>query len=140
MTKLLVRTVGRRRDRAGRGVALPVPGGSVMTKLLMVLSAIVTIGVVGAPVASADESGFIEAIDSLGHYALEAPGTIGDALDVGYRACAAFGQGGKQAAIQTVLDAYNADTSESADYYATLFAQYAAFNLCPAHDGEIGPI
>ncbi|MUM36208.1 DUF732 domain-containing protein, partial [Mycobacterium sp. CBMA361] len=25
-------------------------------------------------------------------------------------------------------------------YYATLFAQYAGQELCPKHDGEIGPI
>jgi hypothetical protein len=61
-------------------------------------------------------------------------------VDVGYRACSAFGRCGKNAAVQTVLTAYNSDTSSSASYYATLFAQYAAHDLCPEHDGEIGPI
>ena len=58
---------------------------------------------------------------------------------MGYRVCAAFDHG-ETAAIQAVRTAYNRDDSDSAEYYATLFAQYAARELCPQHDGKIGPI
>lgn len=98
------------------------------------------IALLGAPTAAADEQDFITAIESLGHYATTAPGTAQEALAIGYRACAAFDRGGDAAAIQTVLDAYSGDTSQSRNYHATLFAQQAAYNLCPEHNGEIGQI
>lgn len=111
-----------------------------MAKLLTAILAVAGIGLATAGTASADEAGFIAAIDSLDHYAIECAGCAQDAVDVGYRACAAFNRGGDQAAIRAVLDSYNADTEGSRNYYATLFAQYAAYQLCPEHNGEIGPI
>lgn len=109
-------------------------------KTLVAALAAVGIGLAAAPTASADEQGFIAAVDSLGHYATTAPGTADEAVVVGYRACAGFDNGGSAAAVRAVRQAYNGDTSESADYYATLFAQQAAYNLCPQHLGAIGPI
>jgi len=90
--------------------------------------------------AQASESGFVKAVDSLNHYAIGCPGCAQDAISVGYRACAAWDEGGERAAIQTVMKAYNSDTSGSPEYYATLFVQYAGQELCPKHAGEIGPI
>lgn len=106
----------------------------------MTALAVAGIGLAGAPVASASEDGFLKAIDSLDHYAIECPGCAEDALGVGRRVCAAFDSGGEAAAVQEVLDSYNADDSPKKNYYATLFAQYSAVELCPEHNGEIEPI
>lgn len=111
-----------------------------MKMLAAAVAATAALGLSLAPVASADEAGFLDGIRALDHYATECPGCEQDALDVGYRACKAFDLGGDQAAIATVLKAYNGDTSDSAQYYATLFAQYASYELCPEHQDEIGPI
>lgn len=111
-----------------------------MTKLMIMTLAALGIALGTAAIASASEQAFIEAIDSLDHYAIECPGCAQDALDVGYRVCAAFDSSGKNAAIQAVLDSYNGPSQTNAHYYATLFAQYSAYELCPQHDGEIGPI
>lgn len=111
-----------------------------MTKLLTILLAVVGLALGTAATASADEAGFVSAIDSLDYYAIDCPGCAQDAIDVGYRACAGFDRGGDNAAIQAVLDSYNGPGQSNAQYYATLFAQYAAYQLCPEHNGEIGPI
>ncbi len=100
-----------------------------------------TASLVTAPAAlAADEAGFIAAVESLDHYATGCPGCAQEAVSVGYRACRGFDLGGSTAAVQAVKDAYNADTSEHREYYATLFAQYASMYLCPQHQGEIGQI
>jgi len=111
-----------------------------MTKLFASLLAVLGLALGTAGTASADEAGFIDAIDSLDYYAIECAGCAQDAIDVGYRACAGFDRSGKRAAIQAVLDSYNGPGQTNAEYYATLFAQYAAYQLCPEHNGEIGPI
>ncbi|MCV7170928.1 DUF732 domain-containing protein [Mycobacterium manitobense] len=111
-----------------------------MTKLVLTMLAAAGMGLAGAPMAGASEDGFLKAIDSLNHYAIECPGCAEDALDVGRRVCAAFDSGGEAAAIQEVLLSYNGDDSPNRNYYATLFAQYSAVELCPEHNGEIGPI
>lgn len=119
----------------------PSAGSATMThmkKLLIPLVAVLSL--VLAPAAQASEQDFVDAIASLDHYAIGCPGCAQDALSVGYRACSAFSNGGESAAIREVLRSYNSDTSSSREYYATLFAQYAAHELCPQHDGEIGPI
>jgi hypothetical protein len=108
------------------------------TKTVVVLGLLCMSFIIWRPsLANASESGFVKAVDSLGHYAIGCPGCAQDAINVGYKACAAWDQGGQKAAIQTVLKSYNTDGSE---YYATLFAQYAGQELCPKHSGEIGPI
>ncbi len=61
------------------------------------------IALAGAPVAAASEDAFIEAIDSLDYYAIDCAGCAQDALDVGYRVCAAFDAAGEKAAIAEVL-------------------------------------
>lgn len=111
-----------------------------MNRLMNVLLVVAGIGLATAPVAGASEDAFVMAIDSLDHYAIECPGCAQDALDVGYRVCQAFDAGGDTAAIQEVLTSYNSDDSPNPEYYATLFAQYSAYELCPQHNGEIGPI
>lgn len=92
-----------------------------------------------AATASASEQAFIEAIDSLGYYAIGCPGCDQDVLDTGYEVCAAFDVS-EQAAIQHVLDTYNGPGQANPGYYANLFAQYSAYELCPQHNGKIGPI
>ncbi|WP_197381231.1 DUF732 domain-containing protein [Mycolicibacterium mengxianglii] len=111
-----------------------------MKKLFITLLAVAGISLGAAPAASASEQAFVDAIDSLDHYAIGCPGCAQDALEVGYRACAAFDQGGDTAAVQAVLTSYNGPGQSSPEYYATLFAQYAAYELCPQHNGQIGPI
>jgi hypothetical protein len=113
---------------------------ATMTKLLITLLAGAGIALVGAPVASASEDAFIAAIDSLDYYAIDCAGCAQDALDVGYRVCAAFDAAGETAAIQEVLRSCNGPGQSNAEYHANLFAQYSAYELCPQHNGEIGPI
>jgi hypothetical protein len=108
------------------------------TAITVMLTAGVALG--PAATASASEQAFIGAIDSLDRYAIDCPGCAQDALDVDFRVCAAFDAGGDQAAIKEVLRAYNGPGQSNAEYYATLFAQYSAYELCPQHIGEIGPI
>ena len=108
-----------------------------MTTLLITLLAVAGIALAGAPVASAPEDAFIEAIDSLDYYAIDCPGCAQDALDVGYRVCAALDAGGKTAAIQEVLRSYNGPGQSNTEYHANLFVQYSAFELCPQHNGEL---
>lgn len=87
--------------------------------------------------ASASESGFIDAVNAVGHYSTVYPS---ETIQVGYRVCGAFQRGGSSAAIQQVLKEYNRDDSVNREYYATLFAQSAATELCPQFAGLIGPI
>lgn len=110
------------------------------TKLLIGLLAATGIAFGTAPGASASEDAFIQAIGSLNYYAIECPGCAQDALNVGYRVCKAFDSGGQSAAVNAVLKAYNGPGQSNAEYHATLFATYAAHELCPQHDGEIAPI
>lgn len=107
-----------------------------MNKLLIAVMA-PCIALATAPMASASEDAFIAAID---YYAIDCAGCAEDALDVGYRVCAAFDAAGKTAAIQEVLRSYNGPGQSNAEYHANLFAQYSAYELCPQHNGEIGPI
>ncbi|MEA2922774.1 MAG: hypothetical protein QOF07_2739 [Bradyrhizobium sp.] len=111
-----------------------------MTKLLMSVLAVFGIALGTAATASADEADFVSSVESLHYYAIDCAGCAQDALDVGYKACAGFDRGGQGAAVQAVLKAYNGPGQENSEYYATLFAQYAAHQLCPKHDGDIGPI
>jgi uncharacterized protein DUF732 len=111
-----------------------------MVKYLITLLAAVGIGLACAPTASASEDAFIKAIDSLDYYAVDCPGCAQDALSVGYRVCKAFDAGGQSAAVEEVLRSYNGPGESNPEYHATLFAQYSAYELCPQHNGEIGPI
>jgi hypothetical protein len=65
-----------------------------MTKLTITLLASIGIALGSAGTASASQDDFVRAIDSLNHYAIDCPGCAQDALNVGYRVCAAFGTGG----------------------------------------------
>jgi hypothetical protein len=110
-----------------------------MKKMLIGVLAAPILALSGAPVAAASEQDFVNAIASLGHYAITCEGCAQDAIAVGYKVCSAFSNG-EAAAVQAVLNSYNADTSSSRNYYANLFAQYAAYELCPQYNGQIGPI
>lgn len=112
----------------------------IATRLIITALAGIGIAVAGAPVAAASEQAFVEAIDSLEYYATGCPGCDQDALEVGYRVCSAFDAGGSAAAIREVLNSYNGPGQNNPEYYAYLFAQYSAYELCPQHNGEIGPI
>lgn len=117
------------------------PAKKSPTKTVAVLALACMSFIVWKPsLAQASESGFVKAIDSIGYYATGCPGCAQDAISVGYRACAAWDQGGEMAAIRTVIKAYNGPGQPNAAYHATLFAQYAAQELCQKHRGEIGPI
>lgn len=108
-----------------------------MTKILITVLGAIGIGLLAAPVAAADEDGFIVAIESLDYYSTVYPQ---DTISVGYRVCGAFARGGDTAAIAEVLRTYNGPGQSNPEYYATLFAQYSAYELCPQHSGEIGQI
>lgn len=108
-----------------------------MIKIVTTSTTGLGIALATAAPAVADESGFINAINAVGHYSTVYPS---ETVQVGYRVCDAFQRGGKSAAIQQVLTEYNRDDSANREYYATLFAQSAATELCPQHAGEIGQI
>lgn len=109
------------------------------TKLLVAMMAVSAFTLGTAATASADEAGFISSVRSLGYYAVDCPGCAQDAVDVGYRACAAFSRG-EQAAVQAVIAAYNGAGQDYAEYNAHIFASYAAHQLCPEHDGKLGSL
>lgn len=111
-----------------------------MKKMMTAMVAGAGIALGTAAPAFASEDAFIKAINSLDYYAIDCPGCAQDALDVGYRVCSAFDAGGKTAAAQEVLRSYNGPGQSNPEYYATLFAQYSAYELCPQHNGEIGQI
>lgn len=111
-----------------------------MKNMTMMALAVAGASLVCAPAAAASEDAFLAAIDSLEYYAINCPGCAEDALGVGYRVCAAFGSGGESAAIAEVLKSYNGPGQTHPEYYATLFAQYSAYELCPQHNGKIDPI
>lgn len=111
-----------------------------MRRMMMTALAAAGASLVCAPVAGASEEAFLAAIDSLEYYAINCPGCAEDALGVGYRVCAAFDSGGENAAIAEVLKSYNGPGQAHPEYYATLFAQYSAYELCPQHNGKIDPI
>lgn len=111
-----------------------------MTKTFVAALAVAGIALGTAAPASADEVDFIGAISALDYYAIDCPGCAQDAVDVGYQACAGFDRGGSPEAVRAVLDSYNGPGQSHADYYATLFAQAASYQLCPEHQDEIGSI
>ncbi|MCV7007966.1 DUF732 domain-containing protein [Mycobacterium gordonae] len=108
-----------------------------MTRAVLACTVGLGVALGTAATASADEAGFIQRVQIVGHYSTVYPS---ETVQVGYRVCGAFSRGGKSAAIQEVLTAYNRDDSPNREYYATLFAQDAAFELCPQYAGLIGPI
>ena len=70
-----------------------------MTKPLISLLTVFGIALGTATTASADEAGFIEAVDSVGRYSTVYPD---ETVEVGHRVCKAFdsGSGGKTAAVR----------------------------------------
>ncbi|WP_094287979.1 DUF732 domain-containing protein [Mycobacterium lehmannii] len=109
-------------------------------RLFGCLLAVLSISLVTAGPASASEDAFIEAIDSIDYYAVNCPECAEEALEVGYRVCDAFDAGGgAQGAVAEVLRSYNGPGSHPG-YYAHLFAQYSAYELCPQHSDVIGQI
>lgn len=109
---------------------------ATMTKLLITLVAGAGIALAGAPVAAASEDAFIKAIDSLDYYAIDCAGCAQDALDVGYRVCAAFDAAGEKAAITEVLRSYNGPGQSNAEYHATLFAHTPPMSCAPSTTGR----
>jgi hypothetical protein len=92
-----------------------------------------------APTASADEQSFIDSIDAVGHYSTIYPDQT---VQIGQQVCTIFDNGSdSEAAVDWVLKKYNGPgNGPNEPYYATLFAQSAAYELCPEHNGEIGQI
>ena len=108
-----------------------------MTKILITIAAL-SMGIAVAPVAQADEAGFIDAIDIVGHYSTIYPD---ETVAIGQQVCTIFDNGGDgQAATAWVLKKYNGDDSANPEYYATLFAQAASIELCSEHSDVIGQI
>lgn len=112
---------------------------TIVTKVLISLLAVCGLAFGTAATASADDGTFVDAIASLNHYAITCAGCDRDAINVGDKVCTAF-VNGKQAAIQAVQDSYDGPGQTNEEYYATLFAQFAAHDLCPKYDGQIGPV
>ena len=111
-----------------------------MTKLIFTALATVALAIGTAGTASADEAGFIEAIDEVGHYSTIYPQ---DTIAIGRQVCTIFDNGGRgPEAVAWVRQKYNGPGTQgsSENYYATLFAQAASVELCPDHRDVIGQI
>jgi hypothetical protein len=112
---------------------------AIMKKLFAPLVMMAGFGLATAGTACADDQGFIDAIDNVGHYSTVYPD---ETIEIGQQVCTIFDNGGDgQAAVDWVLKRYQGPgNGPNEEYYATLFAQSAAFELCTEHNREIGPI
>lgn len=93
----------------------------------------VVVGLVCAPVAQAapDEQGFVRAVEYIGF--------TGDVLPAGEQVCTLLDRGmSTEGVSRFVTDTFGERANSG--YYAVLFAQYAAYNLCPRHLGVYGPM
>ena len=110
-----------------------------------VASALAALGLVGSvtsagpaiadPYLTQDEINFIGAVAPQGY-----SGDVYGTVRAGHQACSMLDQGLTQVAIERfVVDTFS-DRRQNASYYAALFLQYAAYNLCPRHVGEFGSI
>lgn len=97
-------------------------------------------GTVAAPASAGpfltqDELNFIGAVAPEGY-----GGDVYATVRAGHQVCSLLDQGLTHTAIQRfVVDTFG-DGRPNADYYAALFSQYAAYNLCPRRIGEFGQI
>jgi Protein of unknown function (DUF732) len=67
-------------------------------------------------------------------------GDVYGTVQAGYRVCSLLDKGMSHEGIERfVNDTFN-DRPNNAGYYASLFAQYATYHLCPRHLDEYGPI
>jgi hypothetical protein len=87
------------------------------------------------PPLTQDEVNFISAVAPQGY-----SGDVYATVRAGHQVCSLLDQGLSHVAIQRfVVDTFS-DRRQIADYYAALFSQYSAYNLCPRHIGEFGQI
>jgi hypothetical protein len=108
--------------------------------LALVSSVFVSCGAFAGPASAdppltQDEANFISAVAPQGY-----GGDVGATVRAGHQVCSLLDQRLTHVAIQRfVVDTFS-DRRRDADYYAALFSQYAAYNLCPRHIGEFGQI
>jgi hypothetical protein len=103
-------------------------------------SAAFVVGVTSAGSAVAQplteaEKDFIVSVATQGY-----SGDVYGTLQAGYRVCSLLDDGMSHEGIERFVADTFGDSREHAGYYASLFAQYATYNLCPRHIGEYGSI
>ena len=87
------------------------------------------------PALTQNEMNFIGSVAPQGY-----SGDVYQTVRAGYQVCSMLDRSMTHEAIERfVVDTFS-DRRPSASYYAALFSQYAAYNLCPRHIGEFGNI
>jgi hypothetical protein len=105
-----------------------------ITTAIAALAAAIALAVPASaqPASTGAEQDFIDSVASQGY--------AGNVLEAGYSVCQMLDDGMSHEGINRFLaDTFN-DRREHASYYASIFAQYATYNLCPRNLDEYGPI
>jgi len=93
----------------------------------------------GNPAPTQREMEFIQSVATVGFL-----GDTKATLEAGYGICSLLDKGVSHEGIERFVADSLSDSrkmsGEHSGYYATLFAQYATYNLCPRHVGEYGQI
>ncbi len=102
---------------------------------LLIISPALAGVAIGQPNLAQSELNFIKAVAAQGY-----SGDNYRTVQAGYKVCSLLDKGMSHEGIERfVIDTFD-EQRHSASYYATLFAQYATYNLCPRHLDEYGPI
>ena len=81
------------------------------------------------------ETDFVGAVAPQGY-----SGDVYGTVQAGYRVCSLLDKGMSHEGIERFVNDTFSDRRNNAGYYASLFAQYATYHLCPRHLDEYGPI
>ena len=110
-------------------------GGCGCVRWLVLAGAASAGPAVADPALTDTELDFIASVAPQGY-----GGDVYQTLKTGYRVCSMLDDGMSHEGIERfVVDTFG-DSRGSARYYAALFSQYAAYNLCPRHLDQFGQI
>ena len=90
---------------------------------------------IAQPDLTQEETAFVSAVVLQGYSA-----TVDGLVQAGYRVCSLLDKGMSHEGIERFVNDTFSDRRNNAGYYASLFAQYATYHLCPRHLDEYGPI
>ena len=90
---------------------------------------------IAEPALTRAETDFIGSVATQGY-----SGDVYGTVRAGYRVCSLLDKGMSHEGIERFVNDTFSDRRNNAGYYASLFAQYATYHLCPRHLDEYGPI
>lgn len=116
------------------------PWSRAANKALIGGIAAIAIGLIGAPVAGADsytsaDLDFIARVTQQGYH-----GDPDRLIKTGHVVCGLLDDGASWQTVKASIIIEHEYGRKSAGYYATLFAQAAAWDYCPEHNDEFGNI